>query len=192
MPVVLESRLSIHRLSSFCSEGSNDTVGTFRHGPLYLGLYLYHHDHVRRALMLEPRGHADMYGAVLTPPATDDGDVGVLFLHNEGYSTMCGHGIIGLVKVGLDCGLLDVPDGRSEVRIDSPAGRITARPTLEGERVGEVAFENVPSFVLAPEQQADVPGVGKVAYDLAYGGAFYAYASVVDNKTADPTFVAVR
>lgn len=134
-----------------------------------------HHDHVRRALMLEPRGHADMYGAVLTPPATDDGDVGVLFLHNEGYSTMCGHGIIGLVKVGLDCGLLDVPDGRSEVRIDSPAGRITARPTLEGERVGEVAFENVPSFVLAPEQQVDVPGVGMVTYDLAYGGAFYAY-----------------
>ena len=133
------------------------------------------HDAVRRALMLEPRGHADMYGAVLTPPVTEDGDVGVLFLHNEGYSTMCGHGIIGLVKVGLDCGLLELPEGRDEVRIDSPAGRVTARPTVVDGRVREVAFENVPSFVLAPDQRVDVPGLGEVRYDLAYGGAFYAY-----------------
>ena len=63
-----------------------------------------HLDHLRRMLMLEPRGHADMYGALLMPPATPDGDVGVLFLHNEGYSTMCGHGIIAMVKAGLEYG----------------------------------------------------------------------------------------
>jgi len=86
---------------------------------------LAHHDELRRALMLEPRGHADMYGCVLTPPVTDDGDVGVLFMHNAGYSTMCGHGIIGLVKVGVEAGLLQ-PGPGGVVRIDSPAGRVTA------------------------------------------------------------------
>ena len=83
------------------------------------------HDHIRRALMLEPRGHADMYGCVLTSPVTDDGDVGVLFLHNEGYSTMCGHGIIAMVTAGLEHGLFKVHDPQA-ILIDSPAGRITA------------------------------------------------------------------
>lgn len=133
------------------------------------------HDAVRRALMLEPRGHADMYGCVLTRPVTSDGDVGVLFLHNEGYSTMCGHGIIGLVKVGLDCGLLTLPQGRDALRIDSPAGRILARPTFSEGRVEEVSFENVPSFLLERDCAVEVVGLGEVTYDLAYGGAFYAY-----------------
>ena len=136
-------------------------------------------DSFRKLLMWEPRGHADMYGCLLLPPERPDSDFGVLFMHNEGYSTMCGHGIIGLVKVGLDCGLLELPEGRDEVRIDSPAGRVTARPTVVDGRVREVAFENVPSFVLAPDQRVDVPGLGEVRYDLAYGGAFYAYVTKV-------------
>ena len=89
-----------------------------------------HYDRLRRLLMLEPRGHADMYGCVLTAPVTPDGDVGVLFLHNEGYSTMCGHGIIGLVKVVLECGWLEVVGPRPEVRIDTPAGRVTATAVM--------------------------------------------------------------
>ncbi len=133
------------------------------------------HDAARRALMLEPRGHADMYGCVLTRPVTDDGDVGVLFLHNEGYSTMCGHGIIGLVKVGLDCGLLQLRPGQDVLRIDSPAGRVTARPTLTAGGVTDVSFENVPSFLLERGCTVEVTGLGSVTYDLAYGGAFYAY-----------------
>ena len=64
-----------------------------------------HYDHLRKALMWEPRGHPDMYGCIFTPPVTPDGDVGVLFMHNEGYSTMCGHGIIGMVKVGIETGM---------------------------------------------------------------------------------------
>ena len=139
------------------------------------------HDTLRRALMLEPRGHADMYGCILTPPVTPDGDVGVLFLHNEGYSTMCGHGIIGLVTVGLETGLLarsvDARTGPVTVRIDSPAGRVTASAELSGQfppRVGAVSFENVPSFVLRRDAEVELDGVGRVRYDLAYGGAFYA------------------
>jgi len=139
-----------------------------------------HCDHLRRALMLEPRGHADMYGAVLTPPTTADGDVGVLFLHNEGYSTMCGHGIIGLVKVGLDCDLfaelgVELEGDPPRVRFDTPAGRVTATAHLSSGRVERVSFENVPSFLLARDLEVTVEGLGPVPFDVAYGGAFYAY-----------------
>lgn len=132
-----------------------------------------HLDHLRRVLVHEPRGHADMYACVITRPTTDDGDLGVLFLHNEGYSTMCGHGIIALVTVGLEEGLFEAREGL--VRIDTPAGRVVARPRLSGGRVEAVAFENVPSFVVAEGLEVALPGSGTVRFDLAYGGAFYAY-----------------
>jgi trans-L-3-hydroxyproline dehydratase len=138
------------------------------------------HDHLRRALMLEPRGHADMYGCILTPPATTDGDVGVLFLHNEGYSTMCGHGIIALVKVGIECGLLQAAGESPVIRVDTPAGRVTATAHMENGRVGRVSFQNVPSFVLDEDVKVEVPGIGRVRCDIAFGGAFYAY---VDART---------
>ena len=129
-------------------------------------------DGLRRGLMFEPRGHADMYGAIPTEPVTPDGDAGVLFMHNEGWSTMCGHGVIALVTVALEIGLLS---GRDVVRLDTPAGRVTARPHREGARVRSVAFENVPSFVVSLDDRVEVPGLGTVRYDLAFGGAFYAF-----------------
>lgn len=132
------------------------------------------HDALRQVLMREPRGHADMYGALLLPAATADGDVGVLFLHNEGYSTMCGHGIIGLVKAGLDCGLF-VPRDPAAIRIDTPAGRVVARAELRDGRVGRVSFRNVASFVVEQDVRVDVEGLGRVRGDLAFGGAFYLY-----------------
>ena len=133
-----------------------------------------HLDHVRRVLMLEPRGHADMYGALPTSPVTPDGDLGVLFVHNDGFSTMCGHGIIALTKVALECGLVE-PAAPGVLRIDTPAGRVTARADLEDARVAAVQFENVPSFVLAQDLITPVPSFGKVTCDVAFGGAFYAY-----------------
>jgi proline racemase len=131
-----------------------------------------HLDDLRRGLMFEPRGHADMYGAIVTEPVTPDGDLGVLFMHNEGWSTMCGHGIIALTTVAIETGMLAPAE---LVRIDAPAGRITARPKRDGDRVGSVAFENVPSFVLELDAAVDVPGLGRIRYDVAFGGAFYAY-----------------
>ena len=95
-------------------------------------------DGLRRALMFEPRGHADMYGAIPTEPVTPDGDVGVLFMHNEGWSTMCGHGVIALVTVALEVGLLSP---RDVIRLDTPAGRVTARPRREGTRVRRIRRE---------------------------------------------------
>src|SRR5690606_12851417 len=124
-------------------------------------------DHLRRALMWEPRGHADMYGALLTEPVTPDGDLGVLFLHNEGFSTMCGHGVIALAKVLLDTGLLDRPGDAPQIRMDTPAGRVTATAQRTDGVVSSVSFRNVPSFVYALDQSVDVPGLGRVRYDVA-------------------------
>ena len=144
-----------------------------------------HLDHLRTALMWEPRGHADMYGTILTEPVTPDGHVGVLFLHNEGYSTMCGHGIIGIGKVALDAGLItpeedDGGDGEVEIRMDTPAGRVTAFSRRVGGVVQDVSFHNVPSFVAAADQVVEVPGLGQVRYDLAFGGAYYAFCRAED------------
>jgi trans-L-3-hydroxyproline dehydratase len=134
-------------------------------------------DAVRRGLMWEPRGHADMYGAVVTEPVTPDGELGVLFIHNEGLSTMCGHGIIALVTVAVETGLVPIQRPETRIAIDTPAGRVTAFARVEaGSRhVRSVRFLNVPSFVDTFDATVDVPGLGRVTYDLAFGGAYYAY-----------------
>lgn len=134
-----------------------------------------HHDHLRRALMYEPRGHADMYGAIPVEPERQDSDVGVLFTHNEGYSTMCGHGIIALATAALETGMIDPTGDPSTIRMDTPAGPVTARATMDGDQVTSVGFENVPSFAYEPELAVEVPDVGEVTVAIAYGGAFYAY-----------------
>ncbi|MEO0249998.1 MAG: proline racemase family protein [candidate division WOR-3 bacterium] len=137
-------------------------------------------DHLRTALMWEPRGHADMYGCIVTPPVSPEADIGVLFIHNEGYSTMCGHGIIGLTTVALETGLLPMRAPETTIRIDTPAGVVTAHARVANGCVKSVSFHNVPSFVLALDEVVDVPGLGCVRCDLAYGGAFYAYVQAED------------
>jgi len=132
-------------------------------------------DHLRTALMFEPRGHADMYGCIITPPVTPGADIGILFMHNEGFSTMCGHGIIGITKVALETGLLPLTAPETTIKIDTPAGLVTAHARVADGRVESVYFHNVPSFVLALDETVEVPGLGSVRYDLAFGGAFYAY-----------------
>lgn len=138
--------------------------------------YMQHHlDHLRTALMWEPRGHADMYGCIVTPPVSPGADFGVLFLHNEGYSTMCGHGIIGMATVAVETGLVPMREPITVLRIDAPAGLITAHARIARGRVTSVYFHNVPSFALALDQEVDISGLGRVPYDLAFGGAFYAF-----------------
>ena len=132
-------------------------------------------DHLRTALMWEPRGHADMYGCIVTPPVTAGADIGVLFMHNEGFSTMCGHGIVGITTVALETGLLPMAIPETTIRIDTPAGLVTAHARVARGRVQSVFFHNVPSFVLALDEVVEIPGLGKVRYDIAFGGAFYAY-----------------
>ena len=138
------------------------------------------YDHLRTALMWEPRGHADMYGCLLTPPVTQEADFGILFIHNEGFSPMCGHGIIGIATVVLETGMLPMVSPITKIKIDSPAGLITAFAHIENNHVKNVSFLNVPSFVSELDANVDVSGLGKVRYDLAFGGGFYAYVNAKD------------
>ena len=134
-----------------------------------------HHDELRTALMWEPRGHTDMYGAILTDPCTPAGDVGVLFTTNKGYSTMCGHGIIALGVVLVETGMVAASPPSETINFDTPAGLVSAKAALSDGRVESVSFKNVTSFVDGLDRQIAVPEYGTIEYDLAYGGAFYAY-----------------
>jgi proline racemase len=136
-----------------------------------------HYDHLRSGLMWEPRGHADMYGAVVSPSV--DADFDVFFLHNEGYSTMCGHAIIALTTLSVETGLLRHESIRKigdkiQVSFNVPAGRIEASARVEAGKARDVSFRNVPSFVYASDSLVEVAGMGRVRFDIAYGGAFYA------------------
>lgn len=133
------------------------------------------YDAVRSALMWEPRGHTDMYGALLTEPVSEDSDIGVLFTTNEGYSSMCGHGIIALGTALFETKMLPSSPPSEVITFDTPAGQVTATSQFEGERVTSVSFQNVVSFAPLLDQTVDVPGLGPVEFDLGYGGAFYAY-----------------
>lgn len=138
-----------------------------------------HYDHIRKALMWEPRGHRDMYGCVLTPPVTPEADLGVLFMHNEGYSTMCGHGVIALVTTLLETGALPAQSQHTPVNLDTPAGLVRATAHLdENGHVEYVSFLNVPSFLYARDVEIDIPGYGRLSVDVAFGGAFYAFLPV--------------
>lgn len=139
-----------------------------------------HLDHIRKVLMFEPRGHADMYGCFVTAPVTPEADMGVLFIHNEGFSTMCGHGIIALTTVAVETGFVTLSHDKPFIKIDTPAGLVTAIPNMADNRVQSVTFDNVASFAPALDETADVPGIGKVTYDLGFGGAFYAFVNASD------------
>jgi proline racemase len=126
-------------------------------------------DHVRRFLVHEPRGHADMYGCFVVEPNDDEADLGVVFFHNAGYSTACGHGTIALVTWALDEGVLACEEGENHVVVDVPSGRLDAWALVVDGRVRSVRFRNVPAFVWAEGVE-----VGDRTVDLAFGGAFYA------------------
>jgi len=138
------------------------------------------YDYIRTGTMWEPRGHADMYGAIITEATTEDGDFGTFFLHNEGYSTMCGHAMIALITLVLDTGMIVRKENNPIIRIDAPPGQITCQAFRENGKVERVAFKNVPSFMALKNQLVEVPELGKVKFDLAYGGAFYAYVQAED------------
>ncbi len=138
--------------------------------------YLTEHlDHLRQLLMFEPRGHADMYGALITEPCTASADFGILFMHNQGYSSMCGHGIIAAVSVAIESQTLALPAKGDYIGIDAPAGFIKAYAEYDNQQQLHVSFDNVPSFVEALDKKVNVPRLGEVNYDIAFGGAYYAF-----------------
>jgi len=135
-------------------------------------------DEIRKALMWEPRGHADMYGAIIVEPETEGADFGVIFIHNEGYSTGCGHAVIALTKVFVETGLIPKTEPITNVKMDVPSGYIESYAEVENGEITGVGFTNVPSFVQQLDATVDVPGLGNIKFDLAFGGAFYAFVDV--------------
>ncbi|MDC7712050.1 proline racemase family protein [Vogesella indigofera] len=131
-------------------------------------------DHVRRLLMHEPRGHYDMYGAVLVKPSLPTADLAVLFTHNEGYSTMCGHAVIALARFAVDTGKVPAVASLTRVGIECPCGLVEAFVEIKDGKAGAVQFESVPAFAFALDLPVTVPGIGEVTVDIGYGGAFYA------------------
>jgi proline racemase/trans-L-3-hydroxyproline dehydratase len=132
------------------------------------------HDDLRRALMLEPRGHRDMFGCILVPPADPQADLGVVFMDGDGYLSMCGHGSIGAVTVALEMGLIRPEEPETSLVLDTPAGLVRARASVEGGSVTGVSIENVPAFLYRQGERLDVPGIGTVFVDVAFGGNFFA------------------
>jgi proline racemase len=135
-------------------------------------------DGIRHLLVDEPRGHADMYGCFVTPPNDGGADLGVVFFHNEGYSTACGHGTIALVTWAIDEATVRVAAPEARVVVDVPSGRLECRARLdEAGRVTSVAFRNVPSFVVARDLEIETSR-GPVRVDVSFGGAFYGSVDV--------------
>jgi len=138
-------------------------------------------DDLRRLLMREPRGHGAMSGAILQPPTREDADWGVLFIEVSGCLPMCGHGTIGVATVLVETGMVAVTEPETVVRLDTPAGLVEARVAVQDGRATSVTLRNVASFLHARDASVEVPGIGAVAYDLAFGGNFYA---IVDASAA--------
>ena len=135
-------------------------------------LFVRDHDWVRRALMFEPRGHDVMSGSILYPPFREDCDLGVLYIEVSGCLPMCGHGTIGTVTAAIEAGLV-APRQEGRLAIDAPAGRIAVEYTKAGQYVEQVRLFNVASYLHAAEVEIDVPGMGRLTVDVAYGGNYY-------------------
>jgi proline racemase len=132
------------------------------------------HDHLRRALMLEPRGHAGMYGVVPVAPMSPLAVLGALFIHNDGYSTMCGHATIALGRWLVESGRVAACEPETRFVVELPCGLVAVTCTVNGGRVSRISFESVPAFLSHAGVRIDVPGLGDVLVDVSYGGAFYA------------------
>jgi trans-L-3-hydroxyproline dehydratase len=131
-------------------------------------------DHLRMMLMMEPRGHAGMYGVIPTAPCSNEADLAVLFTHQEGYSTMCGHATIAIGRWAIDSGRIAMRDGQATFRLEAPCGVIAVEVSQTADGEISTAFESVESFASHFDRELEVEGLGNVHFDVAYGGAYYA------------------
>ena len=140
--------------------------------------FIANNDHVRELLVNEPRGHSAMSGAILQPPTRPDADWGVLYIEVSGCLPMCGHGTIGVATVLVETGMVPVVEPVTTIRLDTPAGLVVADVAVSDGHADRVTIRNVPSFVVGLDRSVEVPGLGTVRYDLAFGGNFYAIVSL--------------
>jgi proline racemase len=133
-------------------------------------------DHLRKLIIFEPRGHFDMYGVIPVEPSLPGADLAVLFIHNEGYSTMCGHAVIALGRWAIDTGVVPTVEPVTKVNIECPCGMVVASVEVSDGKAGAVSFESVPAFLYAQDRLIAVGSGREIKFDIAYGGAFYALA----------------
>ena len=131
-------------------------------------------DYLRTALMLEPRGHKDMFGAILTEPTVEEADYGIIFMDGGGYLNMCGHGTIGAMTVAVETGMVEVTEPITKVVQEAPAGLIRGEVLVEKAKAKTVSFQNVPSFLYKRDCALELPGYGKIKFDISFGGSFFA------------------
>jgi len=142
--------------------------------------FLKEYDWIRKGLMFEPRGHDMMSGSILYPPTDPANDIGILFIETSGCLPMCGHGTIGTVTVAIEQGLV-IPKVPGELRVEAPAGLIRVKYTLEGKKVKSVRLTNIASYLAGRDLEIDFPPLGKLKFDVAYGGNFYAIVDPQEN-----------
>lgn len=131
-------------------------------------------DHIRTATMLEPRGHNDMFGSIITAPVHEEADFGIIFMDGGGYLNMCGHGSIGAATVAVETGIVEMVEPFTEIIMESPAGLIKAKAKIIGKKVSEVSIINVPSFLYKEDVHIHMPDLGEITLDIAFGGSFFA------------------
>ncbi len=153
--------------------------------------FMKEYDWIRKGLMFEPRGHDMMSGSILYPPSDPENDTGILFIETSGCLPMCGHGLIGTVTVAVENKLVK-PKKEGEMRLETPAGLVIAMYKTTGGKVSSVRFTNVPSFLHSENLQADCPGLGRLVFDVAYGGNFYAIIDMQQNFTGIDDYPASR
>lgn len=131
-------------------------------------------DYLRTAIMLEPRGHNDMFGSVMTQPCSPEADFGIIFMDGGGYLNMCGHGSIGAITAAIETGVVPAVEPTTHVVMEAPAGIIRADVQVVDGKAKEVSFLNVPAFLYKENVEVELPGVGKVKFDISFGGSFFA------------------
>jgi proline racemase len=135
-------------------------------------------DYIREWLMFEPRGHSAMSGAILQKPTRPDADWGVVYIEVSGCLPMCGHGTIGVATALVEKKLVTVVEPITTIRLDTPAGLVVVDVKVKDGKAENVTIINVPSFSYALDQTVNVPGLGELKYDMAYGGNFYAIVPI--------------
>ena len=131
-------------------------------------------DYVRTAIMLEPRGHNDMFGSIITQPTKEEADLGIIFMDGGGYLNMCGHGSIGAATVAVEAGLVTVTEPETTMVLEAPAGLVKAKVKVENGKAKGVSIVNVPAFLYKRDVVVDIPEIGKVTMDISFGGSFFA------------------
>lgn len=132
------------------------------------------YDYLRKALILEPRGHKDMFGALILKPIHEEADLGVVFMDSGGYLNMCGHGSIGVATVAVETGLVPVTEPVTKVVLDAPAGIIKTEVVVENGKAKEVSITNVPAFLYKENYKIDLEEYGEINIDISFGGSFFA------------------